>query len=213
MEQIITALSVQKKNPNRVNVYLDGEYAFGLSRIVAAWLKIGQKLNEKEIEKLKDKDALEIITQRVYHFQSYRLRTEKEISKFLISKGYENEKIKDVIQIMKEKGEIDDCQFVEKWIENRSLNKPRGKKAITVELIKKGINREQIVEGLSHLGNEDELAYNAGKKYANRLSLNDKKIFIKKLTAFLGRRGFEYETIRESVGKIWNELQTSRELE
>ena len=34
----ITALTVQKKNPNRVNVHLDGEFAFGLARIVAAWL-------------------------------------------------------------------------------------------------------------------------------------------------------------------------------
>jgi len=29
----ITALEAQKKNPNRLNIYLDGEFAFGLARI------------------------------------------------------------------------------------------------------------------------------------------------------------------------------------
>ena len=34
----VTALKVQKHHPNRVNVYLNNEYSFGLSRITAAWL-------------------------------------------------------------------------------------------------------------------------------------------------------------------------------
>jgi len=34
----ITALRVQKKNKNRVNVYVDGQFAFGLAAIEAAKL-------------------------------------------------------------------------------------------------------------------------------------------------------------------------------
>ena len=48
----ITALVVQKRNPNRVNIHLDGEYSFGVARIVAAWLKVGAELDEKKIEQL-----------------------------------------------------------------------------------------------------------------------------------------------------------------
>ena len=40
MSGLITALKVQEHNTGRVNVYLDGEFAFGLSRITAAWLKV-----------------------------------------------------------------------------------------------------------------------------------------------------------------------------
>ncbi len=32
----ITALRTQKKNPDRVNVYLDGRFAFGLAAMEAA---------------------------------------------------------------------------------------------------------------------------------------------------------------------------------
>ena len=48
----ITAIEVQKRTPNRVNIYLDGEFAFGLSRIVAVWLRTGQELSEEKIEQL-----------------------------------------------------------------------------------------------------------------------------------------------------------------
>jgi len=50
----ITALEAQKKNPNRVNVHLDGEFAFGLARITAAWLKIGDVLTDERIAQLQN---------------------------------------------------------------------------------------------------------------------------------------------------------------
>src|SRR5258706_9029664 len=44
--------ATMRANPNRLNLYLDGEYAFGVARIVAAWLKVGLELDEKKIEQL-----------------------------------------------------------------------------------------------------------------------------------------------------------------
>ena len=55
----ITAIVVQKRSPNRVNIYLDGEFAFGLARIVAAWLRTGQELSEEKIEQLQAEEARE----------------------------------------------------------------------------------------------------------------------------------------------------------
>ena len=59
MGKQITDLKAQKRNHQRVNVYLDGEYAFGLSRIVAAWLHVGQELSPEKIKELKLEDELE----------------------------------------------------------------------------------------------------------------------------------------------------------
>jgi len=72
----ITALVIQKRNPNRVNLYLDGEYAFGVARIVAAWLRVGAELDEKKIEKLQVEDARERALQQAMLFLSYRARSE-----------------------------------------------------------------------------------------------------------------------------------------
>src|SRR5258705_6654462 len=75
----ITAIEVQKRSPNRVNIYLDGEFAFGLARIVAAWLKTGQELSEEKIEQLQAEDARERALQQAMLFLSYRDRSESEI--------------------------------------------------------------------------------------------------------------------------------------
>ena len=45
----ITAIEAQKKRSNRVNIYLDGEFAFGLERITAAWLRVGQALAQRRV--------------------------------------------------------------------------------------------------------------------------------------------------------------------
>ena len=64
MNHTITALTLQKRNRERVNVYLDGEYAFGLARIVAAWLVVGQELSDEKITQLRIEDEREVAYQR-----------------------------------------------------------------------------------------------------------------------------------------------------
>ena len=63
MTRRITALKLQKRNHTRVNVYLDGEYAFGLARIVAAWLTVGTELSDEKIAMLQAEDQREMTYQ------------------------------------------------------------------------------------------------------------------------------------------------------
>ena len=79
MKRKITGLKVQKRNSNRVNVYLDGEFAFGLSRITAAWLEIGVELDQDQIQKLQSEDDAEVAYQKALNFLSYRPRSEREL--------------------------------------------------------------------------------------------------------------------------------------
>ena len=71
MSHRITALKLQKRNRQRVNVYLDGDFAFGLARIVAAWLHVGQELSDEKIEQLLAEDAKEV----AYHRLSSQIRS------------------------------------------------------------------------------------------------------------------------------------------
>ena len=64
-----------------MNIYLDGEFAFGLARITAAWLKVGQELGDEKIDKLQAEDARERAYQQALLFLSYRARSEEEIRK------------------------------------------------------------------------------------------------------------------------------------
>ena len=79
MEKTITALETQKNHPDRINVFLDGEFAFGLSRYVGAWLSTGQKIDEIKIKSLTSADEKERALQSALRFIGYKQRTEAEV--------------------------------------------------------------------------------------------------------------------------------------
>jgi len=126
----ITAIQAQKKAPNRVNIYLDGEYAFGLARITAAWLRVGQELDEKKIEQLQAEDAKERALQQALLFLSYRARSESEIRKNLQKHEIPEAVIDETLERLKQDGLANDRQFAKAWVENRSAFRPRSKRVL-----------------------------------------------------------------------------------
>jgi regulatory protein len=209
MDREITALKAQKKNPNRINIYLDGEYAFGLSRIVAAWLRIGQALSEEEIERLKREDTFEVAYQKGLHFISYRPRSEAELQRKLNEQGFEAAVIEAAIQRFKENGFLGDERFARDWVENRSTFRPRSKRMLAMELRQKGIADEEIQKALAETEDEGTLAYNTAVSYARRLASSDWETFRKRLGGYLARRGFSYGTITPILRQVWDETRSS----
>lgn len=211
MDQEITALKAQKKNPNRISVYLDGEYAFGLARIVAAWLRIGQRLSEADLNRLKQQDTLEVAYQKSLHFLGYRPRSEAEIQRKLSEQGFEEGVVNGTIQRLKENGFLGDEQFARDWVENRTTFRPRSKRVLAMELRQKGVDEEAIQRALAETGDEDNLAYQTAIKYAHRLASVDWETFRKRLGAYLMRRGFSYGTIAPILRQVWDETHSSAE--
>jgi len=206
----ITALQVQKRNPNRVNIHLDGEYAFGLARIVAAWLHVGQSLDEEKIAKLQTEDARERAMQQAMLFLSYRARSEKEIRQNLSKHEIPDVVIDETIERLRRNGFADDKQFANAWVENRSTFRPRGRRALALELRQKGIDDSTIESALEDV-DEDTLAYEAGQKKARKLKVQEWSEFRKKMSDFLARRGFSYSVIAPIVSRLWNEIHAEGE--
>jgi len=209
MEQKITALKAQKRNPNRVNIFLDGIYAFGVSRIVAAWLQVGQVLDEEKIASLKMQDKKEISLEKALHFISYRSRSEKEVRQKLTDKGFSNKEIDEVLERLRSTGLVADSQFARNWVEGRSTFRPRSRRLMTMELHQKGVADEDIKNALSETEDDTTLAYQAAARYARRLAGLEWDKFRKKLGAYLGRRGFSYGTTAPVVRRVWLELHSS----
>lgn len=206
MDSTITAIRVQSKNPKRVNVFLDGEYAFSLEKILAARLSLGQMLTAEKIEKLKDQDNEEKAYLRALHFLSYRPRSITEVQERLTKAGFSENAIQNAVQRLIEAKLLGDHEFSRLWIENRTLSSPRSKRALEFELRKKGVDRETIQNALSDLDDETPLAKAAAEKYSRRLKTLPFDLFRKKLGGFLARRGFNYGIIAEIVPVIWKEM-------
>lgn len=202
----VTRLEPQKKNPQRLNVYLDGEFAFGISRAAAPWLAEGNQISRQKIADLQEKDQFEGAYQRAINFLSYRIRSEKEIRQNLLKHEVPEGIIELVLDRLRGASLVNDREFASSWVENRIRFKPRGKRALISELIQKGISREIIEEVLLEI-DEEELAYACARSKIPKFSGLDEKTFYKKLSSLLTRRGFPYHIIKDVVNSLWNGMQ------
>jgi regulatory protein len=207
MARRITAIEPQKKNPQRVNVYLEGEFSFGLASIVAAWLKVGQDLSEEKIASLKADDEREATYQKALHFISYRPRSSAEVRLNLIKRGISEPLIDETLNRLKQAGLVNDEAFARAWVENRNSFRPRGKPVLRMELRRKGLADEIIQSVLDTQVDEDFLAREAARKYVRRLASLEWPEFRQKLGGFLARRGFSYAVIAPVVSEVWKEAQ------
>jgi regulatory protein len=210
MSGIVTAMKVQKRNPQRVNIYLDGEYTFGLARITAAWLQIGQQLSDEKIAQLKADDSYEAAYQNALHLLNYRPRSSAEVRKNLEKHGYDPEVIEQVLERLGRSGLVNDGQFAQTWVDNRSEFRPRGRRLLSMELRQKGLDDEAIESALSEL-DEEELAAQAALKYRRKLQGLPKPDFRRKLAGFLARRGFGYDVIEPVLERAWQETLTTED--
>ena len=202
----VTKLEPQKKNPQRLNVYLDGEFAFGISRAAAPWLVEGSQLSQDDINEMRLRDQVEGAYQRALHFLSYRSRSEAEIRWNLQKAQVPDHVIAQVVEKLRQSSLVDDLQFAKEWVENRSRFKPRGKKALTSELLQKGIGSQVIEEVLAEL-DEAELALKLARKKIPKLNIDQKRDFQDKLYGFLSRRGFSYSISQEIISRLWEEQE------
>ena len=202
----ITALVVQKRNKERVNVFVDGEFAFGLAMIEALKLRKGQLLDDDEIAHLKALDEIEVAHERALHYLSYRPRSVAEVRSNLKEK-YSDTAIEAVLERLERAGLLDDEAFARFWVDNREQFGPRSERALRYELRQKGVPDSAIEAALSDLDEEDA-AYRAALSRVYRYAQADEETFKKRLGGYLSRRGFSYATVRDVLDRVWQELAT-----
>jgi regulatory protein len=201
----ITALKYQKRNQNRVSVYLDGRFAFGLPAIVAASLKVGQVLSDEEIEALEKEGSAEAAYSQALNYLSYRPRSKGEIVTYLRKRDHSESRIEVVTEKLERAGLLDDEAFARYWVENRERFRPRGLRGLRYELRLKGVSDKIIDQAIASV-DASESAYRAASRKARQLSQANRQTFYRKLVNYLARRGFSYGVAREVTDRYWAEL-------
>lgn len=209
----ITALRVQVNDPQRVNLFIEGSFALGVSlnTVSKEALFVGKELDDEAFERLAASETADKSFQAALRMLEARPRSVAEIRDKLRRKEFEPEAIERTLDRLNTLGLIDDADFARRWVENRMLMNPRGKGALRDELRRKGIDRdiaEAVLGDGELLGDQGEQALAVGRvalhKYANA---SDKLIFTRKLGGYLQRRGFSFDTIRPVIDTLWRELQ------
>lgn len=207
---IITAINLQVRDKNRVNVLIDGVYRFSLdiSQIVDFGVKVGQECDDARIEYLQSESSFGKIYARALEYCILRPRSQREVYDYLYKKtlskigkdgvlrpGISKELIPRVISLLVDKGYQDDRKFAMFWIENRFMKKGVSRRRLEAELHKKGINQSVILECLSESERSDD------SEILKIIAKKRKKYDDKQLIAYLARQGFSYDDIKKSLNE------------
>lgn len=205
---IITKIEVQKRNKERVNIYIDNEYAFSLSAelVYKRTLKVNEKIDVEEVNKiakednyLKCKDTALKIVEKSY-------KSEKELKDKLLLKGYDNLSIDKAVGFLKEYNFLSDSNYARMYVKDKA--KVQGKKKIKYDLMKKGINDSIIEKEILNINKEDEedIAYSLALKKYNILVKreNDKYKLSQKIYRFLLSKGYDYDIVSKVIKLVIN---------
>ena len=202
----ITKIEARKQRKQRVSVYLDDEFAFGLdsSVLVQFDLKKGDILTKVRIKDILQKEEKKLVKEKAFRYLATRTHSEKELQTKLRQKGYAEELITTVISELKESKFIDDIEFAFSFARSRILKKPMGARLLRQELWQKGLKPEIIDKALKEAYSakrQEEIArelVESRKDLYKDLDENKQK---KRLNDFLLRRGFDWEIVKEVIAE------------
>ena len=197
----ISAISPQK-NGKRVNIYLDGKFGFGidLENYVTLGLKVESELTDEKVKEIIKKAEFQKTLEKILKFATLRPRSEREVRGWLKRKKVHESLHKDLFDRLNRLDLIDDRRFADWWVEQRNSFKPRGKKALEMELRVKGIKKETIDKVLINLKiDEVKVARKLLEKKAYRwVGLSDLKKR-QKMSQYLARKGFSWDIINQII--------------
>jgi len=206
----ITAVETQKKNPQRVNIFLDNRFAFAIRKesFLEQGLKRGKIITDDEIDRILKKEDFFKLQDIAIRFLNYRPRSEKELKDHLAKKISQKEGIRfsqavetpgidRIVSKLKKYKFINDLEFAKWFLDSRLRTRPKSLKVIAYELKTKGIDGKIIETVLGKSHDEKSLAIKAASKKIKRWQKLSQFEFKKKLYQFLLSRGFDYETVKE----------------
>lgn len=210
-------MSAQVRNPDRVNISIDGKYRFSLTigQVVDLGVKVGLELDEAALADMEVASSFGKLYQRTLEYSLVRPRSEREVRDYLYKKtrpapvrsrrtgevsmrpGVEVSVADEVVKTLLEKGHIDDRRFAEFWVEHRFVKKGVSARKLRAELASKGVASSVVEEVMAatERSDESELAKIIAKK---RHRYPDDTKFMQ----YLARQGFGFDDIKAALEEL-----------
>jgi len=204
----VTGLEMNKSK-TRVNLFIDGSFAFSVCREVAVDnnLRTGLELDDRCLSELKLADDKRRCFNAACLLLGYRPRGEAELKQRLERKGFDSELVGDVARDLKSRGWLSDEEFARFWAENRREFKPQSAALTRCELRQKGVGAD-IIEQAVAACDDYQSAWQAARPRALKSTGLDYNTFRRRIGGFLERRGFGYGVIKPVIEKLWQEINT-----
>ena len=188
----ITRIEYQKNRKDRVNIYLDDDFAFSID--------LDNMIEHSLTKNMKLKEEFRIKQPML----SRNPKSEKQLREKMNKKGFDLQFIDNAIFKLKKQKYLDDERYSEILIDSKLNSSLWGKCKVKDVLYKRGIDRNIIEKKLSTITEKDEIkrACYIGAKKLKTLTEDDTYKKASKLSNFLINRGFEYSTVRKTVSQL-----------
>lgn len=200
----ITEITLQTKNKDRCNLYLDGDFAVGVSleTVMKNRLKVGMDIDKSEfLELVKENDKIEALNKAIIYV-SKTLKTKKQVKTYLENKGYNEEIVWYCIDKLKEYNYINDTEYAKRYIE--STSKTQGKRLIEYKLMMKGLKKADVSDAYeqSNVSSKENASEIATKYLRNKENTKEN---LAKAYRYLIGKGFSHEEAGYAISKFKNE--------
>lgn len=208
----ITDISIQHRNPDRVNISIDGKYRFSLDvlQVIDLGIKTGQEIDADRLAELEQESTFGKLYIRAFEYAMIRPRSAKEMREYLWRKtragkyktrsgeirdreGISKDVANRVYDRLVKKGYVSDTKFAKHWAQNRNLSKGISRRKLIGELRSKGVEQEIIDDILPSSARHDDSEID--KIIAKKRARYDDE----KLMQYLLRQGFPYDLVKTKV--------------
>jgi regulatory protein len=209
MGMTITKLTPQRRSRDLVNVHIDGEFrtVVAYAALNAERLRTGDVITEEQLERLLAADERWKAKDAALGLLSVRARARGELAERLRRKGYSDAAMAHALTEVDRLGLIDDAAFAESWVRDRLKLRPRGSHALVYELVRKRVPSDIARAAVSRVMDaehvsDDELCMAAAARWVNAHRPKPGEDDLRRerrLSAYLGRRGYRPGAIRTAV--------------
>ena len=166
-------------------------------------LRKGAEIDIDAYEHIKEESKLFECKQKALYYIGLRNRSEHDITKYLIKKGFDKNTIHRVVKLFTEKGLIDDYHYALNYIRSTHEHKVVGNRIIEKKLFERGIHKSLIKKAMKATQDNKpdiERIYQMAQKKYNRIKGKDHAK--EKVGLFLQQRGFTWDTIKEVLNRL-----------
>lgn len=197
----VTDIIIQSKNIDRANLYLDGEFCCGISRMVLATnnIKVGTEIDDTRLGELVFESEKDKAFNYALSYISRYTPTTKGMRNKLYEKGYNTRIVNYVIDKATGYGYLNDEEWARCYVEFNKVVK--GTSRIRQELLAKGISRDIVDKVLVGVESDDDKVLDLAVKHSKGQDLDDPK-YIARLVRFLQYRGFGGDIIWSTIDKL-----------
>ncbi|WP_026886128.1 recombination regulator RecX [Clostridium beijerinckii] len=202
----ITKIELQKRNKERVNLFLDGEYAFSISAelVYKESLKVNSEIDSEKLKILAESENFMRCKESALRIIERTYKTEKEVRDKLRLKEYDEISINKAIEFLEEYNFINDSNYAKIFI--RDKLRTMGSQKIKYTLLRKGVCKEIINEELLSLDtdNEKNIAFDIAQKKYNLIKKKETDTYkiSGKLYRHLMSKGYNTDVTSEVIKKV-----------